>query len=246
MWLSTCSITRSDQTLSEQLSYRRGGNFRPVGRAGRPARRGLLSRTFRVDSTDVRTPFRDDSDGSLNHDQTADEKCFGYGCTLVTTEHNIPVAATFTDGKQVDEETGMRVTCDALAIEKPIWLIGDSVFDILNWHDLLLAQNVVLVAPYNPRNTNDPLDIEYRVESRMKEHFENIGVWQTQLDETYADRLQVENTITVCKDGGLGQGRARDRQMAKAYAFLSLCLQLVVAITNYEQGGNPSSPNLAL
>jgi hypothetical protein len=67
--------------------------------------------------------------------QTADEKYFGSGCTLVTTEHNIPVAAAFTDGKQIDEETTMRVTRDALAIEKPIWLIGDSAFDILNWHD---------------------------------------------------------------------------------------------------------------
>jgi hypothetical protein len=163
---------------------------------------------------------------------------------LVTTEHNIPVAATFTGEKQVDEETAMRVTRDVLAIE--IWLIGDSAFDILNWHDLLLAQNVVPVAPYNPRNTNDPLDIEHRVESRIKEHFENIGVWQTQLDETYVDRSQVANTINVYNDGGLGQGRARDRQMAKAHVFLSLCLRLVVAITNYEQGGNPSSPNLAL
>ena len=210
------------------------------------ARRGLLSRTFRIDSTDVRTLFRDDSDGSWNHDPTADEKYFGYGCTLVTTEHNIPVAAAFTEGKQVDEETAMRVTRDALAVEKPIWMIGDSAFDILNWHDLLLTQNVVPVAPYNPRNTNDPLDIEYRVESRIEEHFENIGVWQTQLDETYADRSQVENTINVCKDGGLGHVPARDRSMAKAHVFLSLCLRLVVAVTNYEQGGDPSSPNLAL
>jgi hypothetical protein len=102
------------------------------------------------------------------------------------------------------------------------------------------------VAPYNPRNTNDPLDIEYRVESRIKEHFQNIGVWQIQLDETYADRSQGENTINVCKDGGLGHVPARDRQMAKAHVFLSLCLRLVVAITNYEQGGDPGSPNLAL
>jgi len=168
------------------------------------ARRGLLSRTFRIDSTDIRTPLRDDSDGSWNHDPTADEKSFGYGCTLVTTEHNIPVAAVFTEGKQVDEETAMRVTRDALAVEKPIRMIGDSAFDILNWHDLLLEQNVVPVAPYNPRNTNDLLDIEYRVESQIKEHFENIGVWQTQLNETYADRSQVENTINVCKDGVSG------------------------------------------
>ena len=71
-------------------------------------------------------------------------------------------------------------------------------------------------------------------------------MWQTQLDETYADRSQVENTINVCKDGGLGHVPARDRAMAKAHVFLSLCLRLVVAITNYEREGDPSSPNLAL
>jgi hypothetical protein len=25
-----------------------------------------------------------------------------------------------------------------VAVERPIWMIGDSAFDILNWHDLLL------------------------------------------------------------------------------------------------------------
>lgn len=210
------------------------------------ARRGLLSLSFRIDSTDVRTTHRDDSDGSWNHDPTADEKYFGYGCTLVTTANNIPVAAAFTDGKQVDEETAMRVTSDALAVKKPRWMIGDSAFDILNWHDMLLQQHVVPVAPYNQRNTADPLDIEYRVEDRVTNHFDEIGVSRTQLDETYADRSQVENTINVCKEGCLGHVSARDRAMAKAHVFLSLCLRLVVAITNYERGGDPSSPNLAL
>jgi hypothetical protein len=210
------------------------------------ARGGLLSPTYRIDSTDVRATPRDDSDGSWNYDPTADENYFGYGCTLVTTAKNVPVAAAFTDGKQVDEETAMRVTRDALAVEKPLWMIGDSAFDILNWHDMLLEENVVPVTPYNQRNTDDPLDIEYRVEDRVTEHFDDIGVSQTQLNETYTDRSQVENTINVCKDGGLGRVPARDRSMAKAHVFLSLCLRLVVAITNYEQGGDPSSPNLAL
>jgi len=76
--------------------------------------------------------------------------------------------------------------------------------------------------------------VVYRVEGRVTEHFDDIGVSQTQLDETYADRSQVENTINVCKEGSLGRVRARDRAMAKAH--LSLCLRLVVAITNYEKG----------
>ncbi|MFB6300340.1 MAG: transposase [Halobacteriales archaeon] len=210
------------------------------------ARRGLLSPTYRIDSTDVRAVPRDDSDGQWNHDPTADEKYFGYGCTLVTTANNVPVAAAFTDGKQVDEETARRVTEDALAVKKPLWMIGDSAFDILAWHDDLLLQNVVPVAPYNQRNANDPLDIEYRVEDRVTNHYDNICVSRSQLEETYKKRSQVENTINVCKEGGLGRTRARDRTMAKAHVFLSLCLRLVVAITNHERGGDPSSPNLAL
>jgi len=62
----------------------------------------------------------------------------------------------------------MRVTCDALAVEKPIWMLGDSAYDYAR-HDHLLAAGVVPVAPYNARNTDDPKDIEYRVEARIDE-----------------------------------------------------------------------------
>jgi hypothetical protein len=86
------------------------------------ARRGLLSPIYRIDSTDVRTTVRDDSDGSWNHDPTADEKYFGYGCTLVTTANNVPVAAAFTDGKQVDESvTFNEVGSASVLAHRPWW-----------------------------------------------------------------------------------------------------------------------------
>lgn len=69
----------------------------------------------------------------------------------------IPIAAEFTESKQAPEETAIRVT-------------GDSAYDTLDWHDLLLSAGVVPVAPYNPRNTDDSLDIEYRVEDRIDEY----------------------------------------------------------------------------
>ncbi len=31
----------------------------------------------------------------------------------------------------------MRVTHDALAVGKLRWMLGDSAYDILDWHDLL-------------------------------------------------------------------------------------------------------------
>jgi hypothetical protein len=56
----------------------------------------------------------------------------------------------------------VRVTTDALAVEHPIWMIGDSAYDTLDWHDHLLTAGVMPIAPYNPRNSDNPLDIEYR------------------------------------------------------------------------------------
>ena len=105
----------------------------------------------------------------------------------------------------------MRVTRDALAVDTPIWMLGDSAYDILDWHDHLLAAGVVPIAPYNPRNTNDPLDIEYRVEDRIEEHSEGVQLKQSILDETYNHRTGVERTNDAVKDCGLGHVRARGR-----------------------------------
>ncbi len=41
-----------------------------------------------------------------------------------------------------------------------MWLLDDSAYDALEWHDHLLAEGVVPFAPYNPRNTDNPKNIE--------------------------------------------------------------------------------------
>ena len=204
------------------------------------AARGLLDLTYRIDSTDVRA-MPADPDASKCYDPTADEYYYGYGCTIVSTGSKIPIAAEFTESKQAPEETAMRVTRDALAVAQPLWMVGDSAYDTLDWHDHLLAAGVVPVAPYNPRNTDEPLDIEYRVEDRIEEHSEDVQPKQSTLDETYNRRTQVERTNDSVKDCGLGTLRARGRVHARAQVFLALCLRLVVAITNYERGDNPGS-----
>lgn len=86
----------------------------------------------------------------------------------------------------------MRVTGDALAVDQSIWILGDSAYDILEWHDFLLEAGVVPIAAYNPRNMDNSLDIEYRVEDRVTEHREDISLKQSVLAETYKDRTQVE------------------------------------------------------
>ena len=125
-----------------------------------------------------------DPDASKCYDPTDDEYYYDYGCTIVSTGQNISIAAEFTESKQAPEETAMRVTRDALATRKQMWMLGDSAYDTLEWHDHLLDADVVPVAPYDTRNTDDPKDIEYRVEDRITDHSENIQLKQSTLDET--------------------------------------------------------------
>ena len=204
-----------------------------------------LGKLFRIDGTDIRVDHRDE-DAEWNYDHAEDDYYYGYGCCVVTAANNIPVAAAFTPAKKVDQETAMRVTRDALAVESPRWMIGDSEFDMLEWHDHLLTQAVVPIAPYNPRNTNEPLDIDYRVEERIKEHSCTVRLWQKQLEETYSYRSQVETAIGVCKDLGLGTPRVRGRVRVKAHVFLSLCLRLAVALANHHRGNDVASPSITL
>ena len=96
------------------------------------ARRGLLDLTYCIDSTDVRA-MPADQDAPKCYDPTAEEYYYGYGCTIVSTGQKIPIAAEFTESKQAPEETAMRVTRDALAVDKPIWMVGDSAYDTLDW-----------------------------------------------------------------------------------------------------------------
>ena len=204
-----------------------------------------LGKLFRIDGTDIPVDQRDD-DASWNYDHSEDEYYYGYGCCIVTAANNIPVAAAFTPAKKVDQETAMRVTRDALAVEIPRWMVGDSEFDMLEWHDHLLAQAVVPVAPYNPRNTDDPLEIEYRVEDQIKQHSDTVRLWRKQLDKTYNQRSRVETAIGVCKDLGLGTPRVRGRVRVKSHVFLALCLRLAVALANHNRGNDVASPNIML
>ena len=138
----------------------------------------------------------------------------------------------------------MRATRDALAVETPRWMVGDSEFDMLDWHDHLLAQAVVPIAPYNPRNTNDPPDIDHRVEGRIKEHSDTVRLWQKQLEKAYLHRSQVETAIGVCKDLGLETPQVRGRVRVKAHVFLVLCLRLAVALANHHRGNDVASPTI--
>lgn len=98
----------------------------------------------------------------------------------------------------------------------------------------------------NPGNTTEPLDIDYRVEERIKEHSDTVRLWQKQLAETYSYRSQVETAVGVCKGLGLGTPWARGRVRVKAHVFLALCLRLAVALANHHQGNDVANPTITL
>jgi len=224
VWLScglrSTAVERRGRSLPHRPRTRRRRGLRPFRRAGRlprPARLDLLHRFHRRED-DARRPS-----ASKGYDPTAEEYYHGYGCTIVRPGKRSLIAAEFTESKQALEETAMRVTCDALAVEKPIWMLWRQ--RLRRWLARPPAgRRVVPVAPYNARNTDDPKDIEYRVEARIDEHSEDVQLKQSTLDETYNRRSGVERTNDAVKDCGLGHVRARGRVHARAQVFLALCL----------------------
>jgi hypothetical protein len=127
------------------------------------AARGLLDVTYCIDSTDMRA-MPADSDAPKCYGPAAEE--YYYGCTVVSTGSTIPIPQSSPKANTRQKRRRCASTRDALAVARPAWVVGDSAYDTLDWHDHLLAVGVVPVAPYNQQNTDDPVDIEYRVETR--------------------------------------------------------------------------------
>lgn len=55
------------------------------------------------------------------------------------------------------------------------------------------------VAPYNARNTDNPKDVEYRVEDQIEEHSKNVQLRLSTVDETYNHWRGVERTNDAVK-----------------------------------------------
>ena len=135
----------------------------------RAAASGLLELTYCIDSTGVRA-MPVGQDASRCYDPTDDE--YYYDCTIVP-QVKIPIGAEFTQSKQASEGTATHITRDALAVATPIWLVGDSIYSTLGWHDHLSATKVMTVASYNARNTDGSLNVEHRVEDCTGKHGED-------------------------------------------------------------------------
>jgi len=64
------------------------------------------------------------------------------------------------------------------------------------------------------------------------------------LDETYNRRTGAERTNDAVKNCGPGRESARGRVHTQTEVLLALCLQIVVAVTNYGRGNEPGCEKL--
>jgi len=126
--LRSTAVERRGRSLPHRPRTRRRRGLRPPRRAGRlprPARLDLLHRFHRRED-DARRPRRVERLRSNRRRVLPRLRLYDR-----LDRAKIPIAAEFTESKQALEETAMRVTCDALAVEKPIWMLGDSAYDTL-------------------------------------------------------------------------------------------------------------------
>jgi len=79
----------------------------------------------------------------------------------------------------------------------------------------------------NARNTDDPKDIEYRVEARIDEHSEDVQLKQSTLDETYNRRVESNEPTTPSRTAASGTfapeaASTHEHKCSSRCAFVSL------------------------
>jgi len=124
-------------------------------------------------------------------------------------------------------------------------MLGDSTYDILEWHDSLLEVGIVPATTYNPRNTNYLLDVEFRVEDRIKEHSEEVQLkhsLERDVKPLHRSRTHQRHGERL---GSRARPRPRLRPRMKKY-YVALCLRTVITIGNHEQGHGPRCKMLKL
>jgi len=142
---------------------------------------------------------------------------YGFGCTLVSTGVQIPIRSSHRS-RDGDSCHVWRARRRYISLD-----FGDSARDILDWHDHLLAPNVVPIAPYNLRSTDGPKEIKHRIEDPITEYSEDVQLKQSILDEAYNNRTGIERTNNAVKDCGLGCSSADVPEAASTHVQKCSC-----------------------
>ncbi|MEM4258257.1 MAG: transposase [Candidatus Thermoplasmatota archaeon] len=148
-------------------------------------------------------------------------------------KRSCPSLARFVQRKQASKEEWSMVIREGMLVKKPTVLLGDSGLDIVEMQEQLIDEHVLPVISYNPRNTDKPLDIKYRVEDLVRRRTNKITLHQKELDNTYKQRAAVENTNNVLKQMGLEDLHVKGWNAVKIHVFIILILRLAIAIARY-------------
>jgi len=195
---------------------------------------GIIGGIHAVDSTSISTPYLDDADAVWSYDSTKGEFYYGYGLLLVVdVQTQLPIAAQFVQRKQASKEEWTAVIHDGMLVKKPRILLGDSGLDIVELQEQLIDERVLPIISYNPRNTNEPLDIKYRVEDLVQKRTDKVSLNKKELDRTFKKRSAVENTNNVLKQMGLEDLHVKGWNAVKTQVYIILILRLAIAIARY-------------
>jgi hypothetical protein len=195
---------------------------------------GIISGIHAVDSTSISTKYLDDTDAVWSYDSTKGEFYYGYGLLLVVdVQTQLPIAAQFVQRKQAPKAEWTAVIHDGMLVKKPRILLGDSGLDIVELQEQLIDEHVLPIISYNPRNTDEPLDIKYRVEDLVQKRTDKVSLNKKELDRTFKKRSAVENTNNVLKQMGLEDLHVKGWNAVKTHVYIILILRLAIAIARY-------------
>lgn len=211
------------------------------------ARLGILGNIQAVDSTSISTPHQDDPDAVWSYDATKKDYYYGYGLLLtVDVETQLPIAAQFVQRKQASRREWNMVIQDGILVKKPTILLGDSGLDIVELQEQLIDEHILPVITYNPRNTDHPLDIKYRVEDLVHRRTDKVTLNRKELDRVYRRRGAVENTNNVLKQMGLEDLQVKGWNAVKTHVYILLILRLAIAIARYHDDQHSNLRRISL
>jgi len=195
---------------------------------------GILGNIHAVDSTSISTPFLDDPNAVWSYDATKGEFYYGYGLLLVVdVDTQLPIAARFVQRKQASKVEWAMVIHDGMVVKKPTILLGDSGLDIVELQEQIIDERVLPIISYNSRNTDEPLNIKYRVEDLVRKRTDKVTLNRMELDKIYTRRSVAENTNNVLKQLGLEDLHVRGWNAVKTHVYIILILRLAIAIARY-------------
>lgn len=192
---------------------------------------GFYGTRFVFDSTHLACP-RTDPDGAWAWDHVTEDWVYGYGLLVaVDCASDLPAGAVVTQYKQHPETATLecyeRLTENTVVTE----ILGDSAYDTLEFHGRCLDDRTLPICTYNPRNTNEPLDIVFRVEAFVEE--DGVQLDRDALRDAFADRIVGERFFSGLKeDDRKLTFRVQGRQRVETHVGLVLIDRLVTALAN--------------